>query len=642
MLACECVSVYFLLSRKLPLIFCCDFSEGLVEPFAEPVRQLKKKNKKKSKAGKVHPRALNFEMREEASMWNTRRTAPTVSTQPITKPNLETEIKGQFLHMVKELTYDGKSDINPIVHIESFEEICDLFRTENNRDAIRLWLFPFTLAWLRSLEPSSIATWEDIRSKFLSRFFPPSKIEKLRAEIRSFRQEDEETISEAWERFKHLLNSCPSHRLNKSDQVQTFYSGLNYSFRGTLDSSADGVFMYKTPTQGYTLLEDMLIHNIDWKSDKRLHIPKLAGKISINFDPSEELAAMKNKQVRFERKIDDPIKTIHALQVGCEECKGPHLTKDCPNKPMMTPEVVNFLNQGDYQGRWNNNRNFNQRPPRFFAPNHQNQRMDGEPHIGRTQGELPTHKLKSIQRGATYTNSIWGNEFMAQDMTFRNTVGPDAGQVVAFFSDSDRSAFYHCSFEGYQDTLYAYGKRQFYKECQIFGTVDFIFGNALAFFQDCEIFLRKPLVGGGLVVTAQGRAKENEASGFSLQGCKITAGEDLKPVLSQYNKAFLGRPWRPQALTVYMENYFDDLVDPQGWLDTWGFNETCFPGEYNNYGPGSSTLRRVKWPSFHNITDQETAEPYTVAQFFQGDNWVAETGVPYIPGFENNQHKIKY
>ncbi|KAJ9542802.1 hypothetical protein OSB04_029308 [Centaurea solstitialis] len=286
-------------------------SEGLVELFVEPERELRKTNKKKSKACKVRTRALKFEMGEEAPMWNTRRTAPTVPTKPITKPNLETEIKGQFLHMIKELTFDGKSDSNPIVHIESFKEICDLFKTENNRDAIRLRLFPFTLtgeakAWLRSLEPSSIATWEDLRSKFLSRFFPPSKIKKLRAEIRSFRQEDEGTISEAWERFKHLLNSCPSHGLNNSDQVQTFYSGLNYSSRGTLDSSAGGVFMYKTPTQGYNLLEDMLIHNIDWKSDKRLQTPKLVGKISTEFDPSEELAAMKNKQIGRLRQVNQP------------------------------------------------------------------------------------------------------------------------------------------------------------------------------------------------------------------------------------------------------------------------------------------------------------------------------------------------
>ncbi|KAJ9566738.1 hypothetical protein OSB04_002704 [Centaurea solstitialis] len=359
----------------------------LLEPFEELEREFRKRNKKKSKVNKVRPRALIFEMGDKAPMWTTRRAAPTVPTNPITKPNLNKEIPGKLLHMIKDLTFDGKNDSNPIVHMENFVDICDLFKTEADRDdAIRLRVFPLTLtgearAWLRSLEPSSITTWEGLRSKFLSRFFPPSKIDKLRAEIRSFQQQDGETISEAWERFKHLLNSCPSHELNKSEQVQTFYIGLAYSSRATLDSSAGGVFMYKTPTEGYKLLEDMLIHNIDWRTDKRLQIPRMAGKISTDFDPSDELAAMKNQQVKFERKIEELIKSVHALQVGCEECNGPHLTKDCPNRPMMTPEEVNYLNRGDYQGRWNNNRNFIPRPPGFFAPTQQIQRPDGEPRV---------------------------------------------------------------------------------------------------------------------------------------------------------------------------------------------------------------------------------------------------------------------
>ncbi|KAJ9556458.1 hypothetical protein OSB04_011072 [Centaurea solstitialis] len=290
-------------------------------------------------------------MGNEAPMWTARRAAPTVPTNPITKPDLNKEIPGKLLLMIKDLTFDGKNDSNPIVHMENFVDICDLFKTEEGRDdAIRL------------------------------------------------RQDDGETISEAWECFKHLLNSCPSHGLSKSEQVQTFYSGLAYSSRATLDSSAGGVFMYKTPTEGYKLLEDMLIHNIDWRTDKRLQIPRMAGKISTDFDPSDELAAMKmkglynylidksklikkNQQVKFERKIEELIKSVHALQVGCEECKGPHLTKDCPNRPMMTPEEVNYLNRGDYQGRWNNNRSFITRPPGFFAPNQQTQRPDGAPRV---------------------------------------------------------------------------------------------------------------------------------------------------------------------------------------------------------------------------------------------------------------------
>ncbi|KAJ9566925.1 hypothetical protein OSB04_002891 [Centaurea solstitialis] len=370
--------------RSLIIRRCIVVTADLLEPFEEPEREFRKRNKKKSKADKVRLRTLIFEIGDEAPMWTTRRAAPTVPTNPITKPGL---LPGKLLHMIKDLTFDGKNDSNPIVHMENFVDICDLFKTEEGRDdVIHLRVFPLTLtgearAWLRSLEPSSITTWEGLRSQFLSRFFPPSKIDKLRAEIRSFQQDNGETISEAWERFKHLLNSCPSHGLNKSEQVQTFYSGLAYSSRATLDSSAGGVFMYKTPTEGYKLLEDMLIHNIDWRTDKRLQIPRMAGKISTDFDPSDELAAMKNQQVRFERKIEELIKSVHALQVGCEECNGPHLTKDCPNRPMMTPEEVNYINRGDYQGRWNNNRNFIPRPPGFFAPNQQNQRPDGEPRV---------------------------------------------------------------------------------------------------------------------------------------------------------------------------------------------------------------------------------------------------------------------
>ncbi|XP_024981289.1 pectinesterase 2-like [Cynara cardunculus var. scolymus] len=246
--------------------------------------------------------------------------------------------------------------------------------------------------------------------------------------------------------------------------------------------------------------------------------------------------------------------------------------------------------------------------------------------------------LKTTMAGdlkSTATIQVWGREFIARDMTFRNTAGPYAGQALAFFSVSDQSVLYHCSFEGYQDTLYACGNKQFYKECQIYGTVDFIFGDAAAVFQDCGIFLRRPRPGGGLVVTANGRKSHNESSGYSLQGCKITAGDDLKPVIGQYKKAFLGRPWGAYAKTVFMENYLDDLIDPQGWMDSWGNKDTCYCGEYKNYGPGSSTANRVKWRSFHKITNQKSARRFTVGKLLSGNHWLPKTGVPYIAGFEN-------
>ncbi|KAJ9552626.1 hypothetical protein OSB04_016671 [Centaurea solstitialis] len=95
------------------------FTADLLEPFEELEREFRKRNKKKSKADKVRPRALIFEMGDEAPMWTARRVAPTVPTNPITKPGLNKEIPGKLLHMIKDLTFDGKNDSNPIVHMEN-------------------------------------------------------------------------------------------------------------------------------------------------------------------------------------------------------------------------------------------------------------------------------------------------------------------------------------------------------------------------------------------------------------------------------------------------------------------------------------------------------------------------------------------
>ncbi|KAL4575935.1 hypothetical protein LXL04_012022 [Taraxacum kok-saghyz] len=254
---------------------------------------------------------------------------------------------------------------------------------------------------------------------------------------------------------------------------------------------------------------------------------------------------------------------------------------------------------------------------------------------------LGTAKAGDLKDSATF--QIWGRGFIARDMTFRNTAGPEAHQAVALLTSSDQSAFYHCSIEGYQDTLFTFSNKQFYKECQIYGTVDFIFGDAPAVFQDCHIFLRKPLPGGGLVVTANGRKYVNETGGYTLQGCIITAGSDLKGVIHQYNyKAFLGRPWSAHAETVYMQSFIDDLVDPRGWMDSWGHNQTIYYGEYKNYGPGSSTNRRVKWHGYHVITDRKIAEYFTVARLMLGNHWLPGTGVPFTSGGKSTEKSTNF
>lgn len=96
---------------------------------------------------------------------------------------------------------------------------------------------------------------------------------------------------------------------------------------------------------------------------------------------------------------------------------------------------------------------------------------------------------------------VSGDGFWARDMTFENTAGPAKEQAVALRVSSDLSAFYRCSFRGYQDTLLLHSQRQFYRDCDIYGTVDYIFGNAAAVLQNCNIFVRKPLHGHGIMIT---------------------------------------------------------------------------------------------------------------------------------------------
>ncbi|CAN1159071.1 Probable pectinesterase/pectinesterase inhibitor 59 [Linum perenne] len=198
------------------------------------------------------------------------------------------------------------------------------------------------------------------------------------------------------------------------------------------------------------------------------------------------------------------------------------------------------------------------------------------------------------------TAGIDGARFVARGITFRNTAGPQQKQAVALRSASDLAVFYQCSFQGYQDTLFIQTQRQFFRECHLSGTVDFIFGNAAAVFQNCLIFVRRP----------------------------------LKPVASKF-PTYLGRPWMRYSRTVIMKTYMDGIVSPEGW-STWGGTDfalnSLYFGEYNNTGAGASTKSRVRWRGFHVINDDVTAKQFTVNGLYAGRSWLPSTGVPFSGG----------
>ncbi|XP_050386919.1 pectinesterase 2-like [Argentina anserina] len=244
---------------------------------------------------------------------------------------------------------------------------------------------------------------------------------------------------------------------------------------------------------------------------------------------------------------------------------------------------------------------------------------------------------RSVVGGSTTFNSatvaVTGDGFIARGITFRNTAGPQNHQAVALRSGADLSVFYRCGFEGYQDTLYTHSQRQFYKECYIYGTVDFIFGNAAVVLQNCMIYARKPMSGQKNTITAQGRTDDNQNTGISIHGSRIMATADLAPVIGSV-KTFLGRPWKQYSRTVFLQSYLDSLVDPAGWLE-WDGDfalKTLYYGEYKNMGPGSRTTGRVKWGGYRVITSSSEASKFTVGNLIAGSSWLPATGVPFTSG----------
>lgn len=228
--------------------------------------------------------------------------------------------------------------------------------------------------------------------------------------------------------------------------------------------------------------------------------------------------------------------------------------------------------------------------------------------------------------------AVIGAGFMAKDMGFENTAGPEKHQAVALRVQSDESIFYNCQMDGYQDTLYAHAHRQFYRDCTITGTIDFIFGDAAAVFQNCKMLVRKPLENQQCIVTAQGRTERREPTGIILQNCTISADKDLYP-LRKTVRSYLGRPWKEYSRTIIMQTQIDDLIQPQGWLPWMGdfALNTCFYTEYGNRGAGSGTTERAKWRGVKKITPQHAAD-FTAGRFIGGDKWIEPTGVPYTSG----------
>lgn len=207
----------------------------------------------------------------------------------------------------------------------------------------------------------------------------------------------------------------------------------------------------------------------------------------------------------------------------------------------------------------------------------------------------------------TYTVLVEGNDFFCKNLTIKNTSGP-VGQAVALNVNANRVMFTNCTFLGHQDTLYTSGEgtKNYFKNCYIEGTTDFIFGDATVLFENCIINSKSDSY-----ITAASTPKDT-TYGYVFKNCKITADANA-------TKVYLGRPWRQYAKTVFINCEMGKHILPEGWHN-WSKPEaeiSSFYAEYNCTGEGFQPKTRVAWS--HQLKSSE-AKKYTIENILDSDS----------------------
>ena len=255
----------------------------------------------------------------------------------------------------------------------------------------------------------------------------------------------------------------------------------------------------------------------------------------------------------------------------------------------------------------------------------------------RGTGKRPEDVVLVFDNGARYIGgtsksasvNVTGDDFLAENLTIandfetRHSRTDEGSQAVALLVTGDREVFRHIRFLGYQDTLYAnsrvchgqgetgpcHATRQYFSDCYIEGHVDFIFGDAKAVFDHCEIHgMAHPIV----TITAQSRVRPEEDSGYLFRDCTVTADPAAVDIL-------LGRPWRAYSTVVFLNTDFKARLDSRGWLEWDGRLKTSDYSEFNSHGMAGDVHERIA-PS-HQLTAAEAAKDTVTGWLSGADGW---------------------
>ncbi|GKA43969.1 reverse transcriptase domain-containing protein [Tanacetum coccineum] len=337
------------------------------------------------------------------------------------------EIKHGLLNLVQNKQFFGHDKEDPHAHIRYFNKITSTMKIPNvPNTSVKLMLFPFSLEgaariWLEKEPPRSIETWDDLVSKFINKFFPPSKTTNLRNEITRFQQKFDETFYEAWDRFNDLLRGCPHHGFSELHQLDTFYNALNSIDQDSLNSAAGGNFLDKMPRECLKIIES--------KSKVRQSRNKaVVAKMSTSSSTqavSSDVAELKDmvRALILDRKNQTPASApVKAVEQSCVTCGGGHSYQNCPatNSNMYHDNIQEYVSQAAAA-------NFNQANSGYRPPMVSNQiRPPGFPPIQNPHA----NSQNNFNRGNNF-NQNRGNNFN-QGQIYRPPVHqPVVNQPVA-------------------------------------------------------------------------------------------------------------------------------------------------------------------------------------------------------------------
>ncbi|KAK8684709.1 hypothetical protein V6N13_040725 [Hibiscus sabdariffa] len=222
-----------------------------------------------------------------------------------------------------------------------------------HEDVLKIKLFPYSLrdrarAWLSGVPAGSMESWSDLCKSFLLRYNPPTMNTQLRNDIASFRQADDESMYECWDRYKSLLRKCSNHGFQDWTQVVMFYNGVNAPTRMMLDASANGTLLDKSPSEAFDILDRITNNDYQFPSSRLGTGRKAPGVLELDAKDSvaAQLSAITNMLKSLQRSNE--VKDVKAASSTCLLCHGNHHEHECPSNQ----ESINYVGN---QNRGNNN-----------------------------------------------------------------------------------------------------------------------------------------------------------------------------------------------------------------------------------------------------------------------------------------------